>query len=115
MKIVKKEVWDVRLSFSGEGKGHKQKYNRPCIIIKNNKFVELATIIPLTKKVNKCARFPYTYIIEANKTNGLSMRSIALIFQIRSLSYKRFINKRGTLQKSDYNSILEIIKDYFSI
>lgn len=49
-QIKSREIWEVELSYPGEGVGHEEKLKHPCIIVKFNKFVDMATIIPLTDK-----------------------------------------------------------------
>ena len=114
-QIKSPEIWDVELSYPGEGVGHEEKFKHPCIIIKFNKFVDMATIIPLTSKIQALKDFPSTYIVNPNKTNGLTKHSIAMVYQIRSLSKQRFIHKRGSLIKKNYDAIKTLIKDYFQI
>ena len=114
-QIKSREIWDVELSYPGEGIGHEEKYKHPCVIVKFNKFVDMATIIPLTSNIQALKDFPFTHIINANNANGLTKRSIAMVYQIRSLSKQRFIHKRGSLIKNNYDAIKTLIKDYFQI
>jgi len=115
LQIKSREIWNVELSYPGEGVGHEEKYRHPCIVVKFNKFVDMATIMPLTSNVIVLKDFPYTYILNPNNSNGLTKKSIALIYQIRSLSKQRFVSKRGRIIRSNYENIQEILKDYFQI
>lgn len=112
-QIKEREIWDVELSYSGEGVGHEEQFKHPCIVIKFNKFVDMATIVPLTSNVQALKDFPYTFIINPNNMNGLTKQAIALIYQIRSLSKQRFINKRGRILKDNSEKIQNILNDYF--
>ena len=114
-QIKSREIWDVKLSYPGEGVGHEERFPHPYIVNKYNKFVEMATIIPLTSNVQALKDFPYTYIINPNTSNGLIKQSIAMIYQIRSLSKQRFLRKRGRVSKTDYDKIQTIFKDYFQL
>lgn len=114
-QIKDREIWDIELSYPGEGVGHEEKLKHPCIVVKFNKFVEMATIIPLTSNVQVMKDIPYTFIINPNNENRLTKQVIALIYQIRSLSKQRFISNRGRLIRDNYNKILTILKDYFQI
>ncbi len=114
-QIKTREIWDVELSYPGEGVGHEEKYEHPCIVIKYNKFVEMATIIPLTSHIEALKRFPYTYIMNPNTSNGLTLKAIAMIYQVRSLSKQRFLRNRGRVGKTDYDKIQTLIKDYFQL
>lgn len=114
-QIKDREIWDVELSYSGEGVGHEEQYLHPCIVVKFNKFVDMATIIPLTSNIEAMKDFPYTFIITPDKTNGLTKKVIVMIYQMRSLSKQRFLRQRGRIAKSDYGNIQDILKDYFQL
>jgi mRNA interferase MazF len=115
IQIKNREIWDVELSYLGEGVGHEEQFRHPCIVIKFNKFVDLATIIPLSSNVLTLKDFPFTYIIEPSTSNGLNSQSIALIYQIRTLSKQRFSRNRGRINRHDYERIQSILKDYFQL
>ena len=114
-QIKDREIWDVELSYLGEGVGHEEKFEHPCIIVEFNKFVDMATIIPLTSNIQALEDFPHTHIINPNNTNCLTKQSIAMIYQIRSLSKQRFIRKRGKVIRDNYDKIQTLLKDYFQI
>jgi mRNA interferase MazF len=114
-QIKDREIWEVELSYPGEGVGHEEKYKHPCIVVKYNKFVDMATIIPLTSNVLALKEFPHTYMMNPNNVNGLTKQVIAMVYQIRSLSKQRFIRKRGRVLKDDYDMIKTLLKDYFQI
>jgi len=114
-QIKDREIWDVELSYPGERDGHEERFKHPCIIVEFNKFVDMATIIPLTSNIQALKEFPYTHIINTNNKNGLTTQSIAMIYQIRSLSKQRFISKRGRVIRDNYDKIQTHLKDYFQI
>jgi len=114
-QIKSRELWEVELSYPGEGVGHEEKFKHPCIIVKFNKFVDMATIIPLTSNIQALKDFPYTHIINPNNANGLTKQTIAMVYQIRSLSKQRFIHKRGRVIRNNYVTIKTLLKDYFQI
>ena len=114
-QIRSREIWDVELSYPGEGVGHEEQFRHPCIVIKFNKFVDMATILPLSSNIQALKDFPHTYIINPNSSNGLTRQSIAMIYQIRSLSKQRFLRNRGRVSRTDYNRIQILLKDYFQI
>jgi len=114
-QIKRREIWDVKLSYPGEGVGHEERFPHPCVVIKYNKFVDMATIIPLTSNVQALKDFPYTHIINPNTSNGLTNQSIVMIYQVRSLSKQRFLRKRGRVIRDNYDKIQTIFKDYFQL
>ena len=114
-KMKPGEVWWVELSISStDSIGHEQGKIRPCVIIVNNPHIQMTTIIPLTSKL-RAKDFPDTYLLKKNSQNGLKNDSIALIFQLRSLSYERYQDKTGVVDHKDLANIKELIKDYFKL
>ena len=112
--INKSEIWDVHLTINIDGAiGHEQAKKRPCLVIRSNRQVELATIIPLTSNL-AATRFSYTYKIPKTYQNKLRKDSIALIFQVRSLSFIRFEEYIGVLEENEFENIKTLIQDYFS-
>jgi mRNA interferase MazF len=84
-------VWinDPRLS------GHEQSGRRPAVILQDDGFAHaspLLVLVPLTSQV-AAARFPATIIVEPSAANGLSKRSVALVFQIRAAD-RRLVGDR---------------------
>jgi mRNA-degrading endonuclease toxin of MazEF toxin-antitoxin module len=76
----KGEIWRVRLPFAT---GHKQSGERPALIVQDNSFTgSLPTIlaVPFTSKLN-AKRFPGTIVVQPDGKNGLTLPSVALVFQ----------------------------------
>jgi mRNA-degrading endonuclease toxin of MazEF toxin-antitoxin module len=92
--------------------GHEQGNIRPCVVVKVQPRIQMATVIPLTS-VLRVSRFPYTHEIQPSGQNGLSSTSIAMIFQVRSVSYRRFLNSVGILEQNEMTEILDLISDFF--
>ena len=115
MKRDRGNIWLVELTKTPDDTiGHEQDLTRPCLVIANLPNIKMTTIIPLTSKLH-ANKLPHTYLVKKNTKNGLTTDSIALIFQIRSLSYERFITYKGEIDKQDLNRILEILKQYLRI
>ena len=81
--------WDLRIIKLPSSKGHEQEGLRPCIVLKE--FAMGSIIIPMTSNLD-ALRFPYAIEIEKSKMNGLLVNSIAMIFQIRYVDKRRFVN-----------------------
>jgi mRNA-degrading endonuclease toxin of MazEF toxin-antitoxin module len=115
MKMDRGNIWLVELTKTpSDIVGHEEGKTRPCLIIVNNQKVRMTTIIPLTGNLN-ANRFTHTYTVIKSSKNGLTADSIALIFQIRSLSYERYITHKGKIGQQDLSRILEILKQYLKI
>ncbi len=113
MKMIQEqEVWMLNLQMGSQSIiGHEQGSSRPCVVIKVLSQLQMATIIPLTSNLS-ALRFPYTHEIIPSSQNGLSATSIAMIFQVRSVAFNRFKNKRGDLEMLDYKDIKNLISDF---
>ena len=115
-KILERgKIWLVELTKTpSDIVGHEEGKTRPCLIIVNNPNVRMTTIIPLTGNM-KASRFSHTYTLKKSSKNGLTSDSVALVFQLRSLSYDRFITYIGEIERNYLNKILDLIKIYFKI
>jgi mRNA-degrading endonuclease toxin of MazEF toxin-antitoxin module len=108
------EIWIVELSSKSSNIiGHELAKTRPCMVVVNNLFAKLATIIPLSSSKNTL-KLPHTILIKRNSKNQLNNDSVAVIFQLRSLSYDRFHKQIGVMEKSDLEKVKLLIKDYFN-
>ena len=83
-----KEIWQVDVTHT-DSQGHEQQGVRPCLIIKEFKAGDMVLLIPFTGTLGS-ERFPYTTKIEKSNGNGLDSDSVALVFQMKSVSKKRF-------------------------
>ncbi|MHA1674464.1 MAG: type II toxin-antitoxin system PemK/MazF family toxin [Promethearchaeota archaeon] len=111
--IQERELWVLNLQLGSESIiGHEQGRTRPCVVIKVLPRLKMATIIPLTSNIG-VSRFPYTHEIQPTKQNGLSRTNIAMIFQVRSVSFNRFKNNLGDLENIDFTEIKDLISDFF--
>jgi len=92
--------------------GHEQEGLRPAVIVQSEERVkELPTvlIVPLTSKI-KATIFPFTFLIEPDKSNNLSSSSVALVFQLRAIDKRRLKHKIGKLEKSMILHMKQILK-----
>jgi len=111
------DIWNVELTLKqSDIIGYEQGNTRPCMVIGDYSHlnINIATIIPLTSQKN-ALRFPYTYLIKKDKNNGLKSESIALIFQLRSLSYIRFQDKIGYVTRDNLTQIKTLITNYLNL
>lgn len=99
------DIWLVDIPYLGT---HEQGGKRPAIIIakvaKN-----IATIIPCTSN-NLALRFPFTYLIEPDDTNKLSITTIALIFHIRAIDTSLLKNKIGKLDNKSLTDVRKLAR-----
>jgi mRNA interferase MazF len=107
--MKKSEIWLAELP---SGKGHEQKGVRPCIIM--GKIYGLACILPLTSSCNR-ATMGFTELIEQTPSNGLSNDSVALLFQLTTISEERLIKKIGAITDQQQNTIDTQLKNMLKI
>lgn len=110
-KPAKGQVWLVELP---EGKGHEQKGQRPAVMASDLHQSQLIAIIPLTSSLDKKS-FAYACSISPSAENGLHQESIALIFQLSTLSTMRFTHKMGKLSQQDQATVDELLKDFLKL
>jgi len=105
------EIWLVQLA---DITGTETSGTRPVLVITLHSQTSLCTIIPLTSNPN-ASRFPNTYQISSSNINGLSVDSVAMIFQLRSLSFGRFLYKIGNLEQQHFARIKTLVKQYLGL
>ncbi len=106
-----KEIWQIRLNIDNQDIiGHEQDKDRPCLILKVFPRLKLAIVIPI-----RTQRFSYTKLINKSPSNGLNTDSVALIFQVRSVSFDRFLRKYGIIEKYYWNSIKDLLSECFDL
>ncbi len=90
------EVWIINLDPS---MGSEMKKSRPCVILNNDTVGKLAlkVIAPLTDYKAHYALVPWMVTVEPSPENGLKKRSSIDLFQVRSLSQKRLVQKVGAI------------------
>ncbi len=110
-----KDIWKIQLNIDNRDIiGHEQDKNRPCLILKVLTRVKLAIVIPISHILHT-QRFSYTKLINRSSSNGLNTDSVALIFQVRSVSFDRFISKYGVIENFYWDSIKDLLSDCFDL
>ena len=104
------EVWEVNLDPTI---GAEIKKVRPCVIVNRDALARLPLkiIVPLTEWKEDFARAPWHVLVEATAQNGLSKRSSADTFQVRSVSEARLVRRIGEIS----DQIMEEINKGLSI
>ena len=101
----KGEVWQVGIPFTP---GHAQAGDRPAVILTEDAFIPaLPTllIVPFTGS-RGTVRFPGTVLVQPDGQNGLTMPSVALVFQLRALDKRDFVHLLGVLDPATLAQIL---------
>jgi mRNA interferase MazF len=80
---------DVLLVGLPETDRREEKGNRPAIAIQTDVANSpMLMVVPITSSLG-ALRFPFTVKIEPSNLNGLTLSSVAMIFQMRAIDRKR--------------------------
>lgn len=102
------EFWRVRIPFAP---GHAQAGDRPALIVQNDPLIaSLPTvlIVPFTS-TQAAARFSGTLAVPPDDQNGLTMPSVALVFQMRALDKRDCLQRLGILDADTMDGVLALI------
>ncbi len=86
---------DILLVALPESDKREEKGNRPAVAVQTN--IASLIIVPVTSAL-AALRFAFTVRIEPSSTNGLTLSSVAMVFQLRAIDRKRIIRKIGELE-----------------
>jgi len=118
VKIKRGEIWIVDLT--SDSKDAEINKERPCAIVNNDKVAEqyvavlnnnaigilpLRIIVPITEWNERYSLAPWHIPIKPNATNGLTKKSSADTFQIRSICETRFKRKIGEISAEEIEQI----------
>jgi mRNA interferase MazF len=102
--VQRGEVWQVDLPITP---GHAQVGERPALIVQADPFIATlptVSIVPFTG-TRSAARFPATVLVQPAGQNGLTVPSIALVFQMRALDKRYFRHRLGILDAATLDRI----------
>src|ERR687885_2978339 len=89
---------DVLLVSLPNSDKREEKGNRPAIAVQTDIATSpMLMIIPVTSSL-AALRFPFAVRIEPSEDNGLTLPSVAMVFQMRAIDRKRIIRKIGELE-----------------
>lgn len=102
------EIWLAELN---PVRGSEQKGFRPVIILSGNLLNTLMPVVitcPLTTKIKG---YKGNIMLTPDRTNGLSEKSEAVIFQIRSVAKERLAKKIGHITQSQFHELKQGLDD----
>ena len=102
------EIWLINLEPT---LGAEIKKTRPAVIVSSDVVgvLPLRVIVPLTDWKDRYLNAHWMVAIEPSQKNGLSKKSAADTFQIRSISTARFLNRIGEIDPPDLDQIVQAI------
>ena len=92
-------------------KGDEIQKRRPVAVLNggHEKHLRLSIVVPITNWNALWDDNPFFVTLEPDSMNGLTKKSAVDCFQIRAISYKRFLEKIGKISKTGLNSIKKAI------
>lgn len=104
------DVWMVSLPVSS---GREQSGERPAIIIQDETYGQgspLVLVVLLTSQLD-ALRFPASVRVDPSPDNGLSVPSVAMVFQTRALDRSRFLRRLGAIEPDDLTDVLAELRN----
>ncbi len=94
--INRGEVWLVNLDPTI---GQEVKKTRPAVVVSSNSIgkLPLKIVVPITDWNPPYAGYPWMIYLVPDKQNGLTKKSVADTFQVRSVDQARLVKKLGQL------------------
>jgi len=107
--MKKGEVWRLRFPFAP---CRTQAGERPAVIVHNEPSLSslpVVLVVPFTSQLS-AARFAGTLTVQPDGCNGLSMPSVALVFQLGAQVKRNLRHRLGELDPATMDAILELIR-----
>ena len=106
------DIWDVTLD---PVLGHEQAGRRPCLIISADAYNQgpagLVAVVPLT---SRSKGIPLHVPIDP-PNGGLTVASVIMCDQIRTISIQRLIRKRGSIDAASMREIDDRLKIFLGV
>ncbi len=104
---------DVLLVALPASDGREQSGRRPAVAVQTDIAGEpMLMIAPVTSNL-AALRFSFSVRIEPTAENGLSVTSVAMIFQMRAIDKTRIVRKIGQISPEDMKRVDEAIRQMF--
>ena len=101
---------DILLVALPDSDKREEKGNRPAIAVQTDgPNSPMLMVVPVTSS-QAARRFEFTVAIEPSLMNGLTLSSVAMVFQMRAIDRKRIIKTIGTLEPKYLAQLDEEIK-----
>lgn len=106
--MKKGEVWRVRIP---PAPGHAQTGERPAVILQDGPLIAslpTVVVVPFTSSAG-ASRFDCTLLVQPDAQNGLTLPSVALVFQIRALDKRNCVQRLGALDDVALDQIFALV------
>ena len=102
------EIWIADLN---PVRGSEQKGFRPVIILSGNMLNTLMPVVIICPLTTKIKEYKGNIVLMPDSKNGLSEKSEAVIFQIRSVAKERMIKKIGQITQNQFIKLKQGLDD----
>ncbi len=102
------EIWYANLNPSN---GSEQAGFRPVVIVSGNLLNELLPVVIVMPLTTKVKRYKGNPILQPTKSNGLKDVSEMLVFQIRSVSKDRLVERIGNIEPEELQRSIKTLND----
>lgn len=102
------EIWYANLNPSN---GSEQAGFRPVVIVSGNLLNELLPVVIVMPLTTKVKRYKSNPILQPTKSNGLKDVSEMLVFQIRSVSKDRLVERIGNIEPEELQRSIKTLND----
>jgi mRNA interferase MazF len=102
------DVWRVNLI---RARGHVQAGIRPAVIVQDDALLTAlptVLVVPFTSQ-RASTRFPGTLIVQPDGTNGLTVPSVALVFQLTAIDHPDCLQHLGVLDAQSADQIFALL------
>jgi mRNA interferase MazF len=93
--MIRGSVWWGDLP---DDRDHTQRGQRPLLLVQNDLLTPgfpTVQVVPFTSNRRAASRFACTLLVQPDATNGLTVPSVALVFQVRVLDKRRLLRRLG--------------------
>jgi len=94
------DIIRVDLPDAASSSGHEQVGTRPALVVHDDatsQTLPVLMIIPFTSKLG-VQHYPHSLLIQPSSTNGLSVPSVLMVFQLRAIDKRRVLAVLGHLE-----------------
>ena len=89
---------DILLVTLPESDKREEKGTRPAIAVQaDDEQSPMLMVIPITSSMG-ALRFAFTVEVQPSESNGLTLPSVAMVFQLRAIDRRRIVRKIGQLE-----------------
>ena len=102
------DVWRVNFPYLP---GHTQAGERPAIIVQDDAATAVlptVLVVPFTGSLGT-VRFPGTLLVDPDGHNGLTVRSVALVFQLRAVDRRDCLRRLGFLDPATLDQVFTLL------